>query len=483
MGKRAASASSIPRNRSEPGAKQGAPLPGVLLIHHNREPLCVPLPLVAGQLDLGRGRGALEAYVDPRMSRRHARVRYDGRCFLVEDLGSHNGTFLDGIRLESGRAYSGARVLRTGDSLFILCADLRSFQSAGILREEGIIKGPALQAAYEQARGAARLGDMLHITGESGAGKEGVARMAHACGAHSTGPFIAVNCATIAEGVAERLLFGARRGAYSGAVTDAEGFVQAASGGTLFLDEIAELPLPVQAKLLRVVESHEVLPLGANKAVPVQMHLYSATHKNLRTEVHQGRFREDLYFRISRPRITLPPLRQRPEEMPWLIQLALEKLAPQLTAEATMIELCLLRFWPGNVRELMAEVRTAGLTALAAGRSTIEPTDLCEDAGRRFGSTPPALAAAGAPALVATPGSPPGGTGPLPVPIPAPSGAEVLRPASPPPTLEVIEAALRKEKGNISRTARALGLHRTQLKRFMLRFGLTTAPAEGTTEE
>lgn len=442
-------------------------------MHHDGEPLCLPLPLPPHprSLELGRGRNGLEQHIDHRMSRRHARVSYDGRSFSIEDLGSQNGTFINGTPLDTARDYPSARVLRTGDSLFLFCADLRPFQKSGIRAENETIKGPTLQAAYEQARSATRLGKLLHITGESGAGKEGVARAAHACSAHGAGPFIAVNCATIAESVAERLLFGTRRGAYSGAVADADGFVQAAQGGTLFLDEIAELPLAVQAKLLRVVEDHEVLPLGANKPVPVQLQIYSATHKNLRAEVSGGRFREDLYFRISRPKVSLPPLRQRLEELPWLIDLALEKLSPQLIAKADLVELCLLRHWPGNVRELLAEVRTAGLAAFAANRSIVENTDLCEDAGRRFSSV---LASREGPEPPAASGSV---RGPNQAPGPSPAGGATSSTGGA-FSREDIEAALSAEKGNISRTARALGLHRTQLKRFMRRFGMTAGSAD-----
>lgn len=478
MGKSSSTTKSNTRAPSAQGAEQAEPLPGLLLVFQNSAPLCWPVPCSYGRIDLGRGCGLLDVHVDSRMSRQHARVRYDGRCFSVEDLGSHNGTYSDGIRLESGRAYLMARALRTGDSLFLPCADLRPFLLHGIRYEDGIIKGPALQLAYEQARSAARLGDMLHITGESGAGKEGVARIAHASGAHSAGPFIAVNCAAVPEGVAERLLFGARRGSYSGAVADAEGFVQAARGGTLFLDEIAELPPSVQAKLLRVVECREVLPLGANKPIPVQLHLYTATHKNLREEVYHGRFREDLYFRISRPRLSLPPLRHRLEEIPWLVDLALQKLSPGLKAQASMIELCLLRYWPGNVRELLAEVRAAGMTALAVSRSTVEPCDLCEDAGRRFGSTPPTLSAPFGIQPGASSMKNPARASDTPTPMPEPSSVEVPSLPAAPPAPSDISAALRMQKGNISRTARALGLHRTQLKRFMQRFGLTASPGE-----
>ena len=458
--------------------KQEVPLVGLLLVCQNGKPLCVPLPFSMGTIELGRG--TLSKHVDVKMSRHHARVRFDGRCFFVEDLGSHNGTHVDGVRLEEGRAFPNPRVLRVGDSLFVFSADLRPIQSAGIRRDGEFVHGPALQAVYERTRNMACFSDILHICGESGVGKEGVARAAHAAGAHSNGPFVAVNCATVAEGVAERLLFGARRGAYSGSVADAVGLLQAANGGTLFLDEIAELPLSVQAKLLRAVESHEVLPLGSNKPVPVNLHLYSATHKKLRAEVHHGRFREDLYFRIGRPDICLPPLRQRMEEIPWLVDLALRAVSREITPQLSLIELCLLRYWPGNVRELLAEIRIAGLTALAAKRNTVEHSDLSEDAGRRFSSSPHSPPFATSIPQPEAPRSSPPLAASVPVPPPTstvPAHTSAPLPPAPPPTRELIEDTLRKEEGNISRAARALRLHRTQLKRWLQRFGLAGSSA------
>ncbi len=444
---------------------------GLLLVYQCGKPLCHPLPLSSAEIEVGRGRGAAGKYADRRMSRRHVRVRRDGCCFLVEDLGSREGTFVDGERLETGRACLNPKVLRIGESVFLVCTDVNRPLPVGVRVDGALVQGAALQAAYQQAQRMAGFGSTLHITGESGVGKEHLARAAHAAAPCAAGPFVAVNCAAIPEGISERLLFGARRGAYSGAVSDSEGFVQAAGGGTLFLDEIGELPLSVQAKLLRVVESHEVLPLGANKAVPVRLQIYSATNRNLRTEVAHGRFREDLYFRLSRPLISLPPLRERREEIPWLIERALKGLGRDLTASVSLVERCLLGFWPGNVRELLSEVRTAGLHALAANRLCVDAADLCEDAGHRFDASP----------LSSSDSATPHGhvNGDQPSPLGGNAASSSNSPESSPssvspPTRELIEGTLRQQQGNITRTALALRLHRTQLKRFMLRLGLSS---------
>src|SRR6185503_20839138 len=201
----------------------------------------------------------------------------------VEDGGSRNGTAVDGEELEDAPAFEAPRVLRTGSSLFLFAADVRPFRQ-GIARAADVVMGPALQRAFHAIARAARFGRVLHVTGESGAGKELAARAFHDAGPARGGPFVAVNGATLPEGMAERLLFGARKGAYTGAL-DAKGLVQSAHGGTLFLDEVAELDAGVQAKLLRVLETKEVAALGAERTERVDLRVVSATHRDLRAEV------------------------------------------------------------------------------------------------------------------------------------------------------------------------------------------------------
>ena len=150
------------------------------------------------------------------------------------------------------------------------------------------------------------------MRGESGSGKElASASFSRAASRGGASPFIGVNCAAVPAGLAERLLFGARKGAFSGATGDVQGYIQAADGGTLFLDEVAELDLRVQAKLLRVLETREVLPLGATRAERVELRVCVAAHADLAEQVTAGRFREDLYYRVGRPVVRIPPLRER----------------------------------------------------------------------------------------------------------------------------------------------------------------------------
>jgi transcriptional regulator with PAS, ATPase and Fis domain len=295
-----------------------------------------------------------------------------------------------------------------------------------------------LHRTWNEIAVASRAGDTLLICGESGAGKELAARhMHHVCfGEDSDAPFVAVNCATIPEGLAERLLFGARRGAYSGATADARGYIAAAHQGTLFLDEIAELDPRVQAKLLRVLEAREVMPLGESRPQRVQVRICAASHRNLRDEVSAGRFREDLYFRIGRPEIVLPPLRQRLDEVPWLIAREAQLAAAKCRASPGFIEACALRHWSGNVRELLREVRLAAHAALDAGSCSIEARHLSPEAGQLLTTT---------------------------------STRTPAQTSAPHPDLdrERIERALAAHDGNVSRAARALGLHRNQLRRWL----------------
>ncbi|MGE5216952.1 MAG: sigma-54-dependent transcriptional regulator [Chloroflexota bacterium] len=204
------------------------------------------------------------------------------------------------------------------------------------------------------------------ILGESGTGKEMVARALHANGSRASGPFVAVNCAAIPDTLLESELFGYVRGAFTDARKDRPGLFQEANGGVLFLDEIGEIPLTLQAKLLRVIEDREVRPLGSNKSEKVDVHLISASNRALEELVQDGRFRHDLYYRLNVIRIDLPPLRDRVEDIPLLVDHFLRKFAAQSPREVTGIEpdalaLLLRHRWPGNVRELEHAIERAVL--------------------------------------------------------------------------------------------------------------------------
>ena len=440
-----------------------APVPGLLLIYAAGGPVACAIPLVGGALEVGRSTLEGLHLDDSLMSRRHARVTFaDGR-WAVADLGSRNGTFVDGAAVEGGVAGEALRVVRAGNSLFLLVADLRPARAAAPADDRGLVMGATLRAVWGRIRAAALSGPTLHITGESGAGKELAARAFHDLGPRASGPFVAVNCAAIPEGVAEGLLFGARKGAYSGAVADSEGYVKSAHGGTLFLDEVAELDLAVQAKLLRVLETREVLALGASRPQPVDVRVCSATHRDLRAEVAERRFREDLFFRLGRPHVEIPPLRQRLEEIPEHLDRELRRTSPRLRADVSFVEACLLRRWPGNVRELLVELGEAVRVARERGECVVGKACLSATAGTSFAAPGEEASPAGASSSA--------------------TSSTTLRARKPMPARAAIEAALEREQGRVAAAARALGLHRTQLRRWLEKNGVDPgrwAPA-GTT--
>jgi transcriptional regulator of acetoin/glycerol metabolism len=372
----------------DPTGSRAAPIPGLVLVFSSGQPMLVVIPLEGAaatrRIELGRGPIGPVVLDDACISRRHAEVSFDGRAWRVRDLGSKNGTAVDATTLADEYVGDAPRVVRVGDSLFLPRADVRRLRNARVDLSGDTVIGPTLGQAWDAIADASRSGETLYITGESGAGKELAAQHFHRSGPHPSGPFVAVNCANIPEGLAERLLFGTRRGAYSGATSDADGYLQAADGGTLFLDEVAELDLAVQAKLLRVLETREVTALGAAKPRPLDLRVCVATHRELRAQVAQGRFRDDLYFRIGRPEVAVPPLRGRLEEMPWLIARELQRASLRVEAHVSLVEACLVRPWPGNVRELLIEVRAAGADAQAAGLTQVEASHLGEAAGVRF---------------------------------------------------------------------------------------------------
>jgi transcriptional regulator of acetoin/glycerol metabolism len=408
--------------------------PGLVVIFSEGRPKCLPIPLDKKAVEIGRVAGdGVFVVDDDRVSRRHTRVSLRGDGVRVQDLESRNGTFVDGRRVQDETFAKLPRVLRVGQSLFRFTSDVRPFLRHNVeSTDEGGVVGPTLRGSRDWIGRAAATGDTLLLTGPSGSGKELAARAFHAAGRFANGPFIAVNCAAIPSGLAERLLFGARKGAYSGATADSEGYVQAADHGTLFLDEVAELDIGVQPKLLRVLEMREVLALGAAHPRKVELQVCAATLRDLRSEVSAGRFREDLYYRIGQPEVRLPPLIERLEELPFLAAAELKRADPRLAPSSGFLEACALRPWPGNVREFLREVRQSARAALDAGRTLAEAKDLSPNAGEEI--------------------------------------SPETRSAQPPElTREMIEGALRKEQGNVTRTARALGMHRNQLRRWIAR--------------
>jgi two-component system response regulator PilR (NtrC family) len=306
------------------------------------------------------------------------------------------------------------------------------------------------------------------ITGESGSGKELAARDIHAQSARSDKPFVAVNCGAIPEALMEAEFFGYRKGAFTGAAEDRDGFFQAANGGTLMLDEVADLPLPMQVKLLRAIQERRVRKVGSTVEEPVDVRLISATHQNLAACVEAGKFRQDLYYRLNVIELSLPPLRERKDDIGLLAQAVLQRLtgSARIGLSPAALDALLAHSFPGNVRELENVLERA--LAFASG-DTIEPQDLALKAA----APAAAPAAAVAPRVETTPGEAPPPVQDVPAeswPPPAPAPL----PGSLPDHLDKVERALIRDtltrtSNNPAQAASLLGLTLRQLRYRMRR--------------
>ena len=294
------------------------------------------------------------------------------------------------------------------------------------------------------------------VTGESGTGKELVARAIHVGSSRNAATFLPYNCTTTTRELADSQLFGHRRGSFTGAVSDQPGLIRTAAGGTLFLDEIGDLPLDVQPKLLRFLEQGEIMPVGENRPQPVDVRVLAATNADLEQRVAEGKFREDLYYRLSVIRIHVPPLRQRREEIPHLATFFLREASdrlgkPDLQLGSDVLDLFAQYWWPGNVRQLRNELQRAVAMAPAGGR--IGPEHLSAD----LTATPQAATQAG-PGRVAI------------------RGGQTLASVVDEIERDLIREMMNRHRGNISETARSLGLTRRGLYLKLRRLGLENPP-------
>jgi len=254
----------------------------------------------------------------------------------------------------------------------------------------------AMQQLREIIARVARSQAPVHIFGESGTGKELVARLIHESGPRAEGPFVAVNCGAIPTELMESELFGHKRGSFTGAVADKKGLVQSAEGGTLFLDEVADLPLHMQVKLLRVVQEKTVRPIGESREEIVDVRILSATHKNLAQLVAEGRFREDLFYRINVIEMRVPSLRERPEDISELAETILRRLGRRMRIDPPALSPDAMQAleayaFPGNVREL-ENVLERALTLCTGGVITAEHIKVRATVRPPVESTPAAAA-------------------------------------------------------------------------------------------
>jgi len=415
---------------------------------HTREVLCAPLPTHLGVI------GVLQV------------VNRRGGSFTESDL-----SFLEAlagsvaVAIENARLY--ARVKASEELLRVQVGALRRDMAHRDRFTDLIGTSPVMNEVFRLMESAAASPITVLIQGETGTGKELVARGIHRAGPRADEPFLAVNCAAVTETLLESELFGHRRGAFTGANQDHRGVFEAAAGGTIFLDEVGEMPVAMQAKLLRVLQEGEIVRVGETQARRVDVRIISATNRDLDAEVRGKAFREDLFYRLAVFPITLPPLRERTEDIPVLADHLLRKHrnssgAAALTQDALHL---LLRYdWPGNIRELENELERASV--LAGSQNQIGPEHLSP---RLRAATAGVAAASGAaptaPPVTADRVAVDGGTGEL-------SDELSLRDARARFEADHIRRALILHNRNVSHTARALGLSRVMLQKKMKEYGL-----------
>jgi transcriptional regulator with PAS, ATPase and Fis domain len=434
------------------------------------------LALDQDELTLGRLPESGVVLDDPAVSRRHAVIRpRDGGGHVLIDLGSANGTLIDDRRIEIPTPLrDGDRVRIAGYTLLYRAEtspsedrrdtdnDDRTVYQHAADRPQLLGTSRAMAPIFDLIEQAAGSPIPVLIEGETGTGKELVARAIHRASARSAGPFVAINCAAIAENILESELFGHRRGAFTGATQDKKGLFEAASGGSIFLDEIGEMPLAMQPKLLRVLQEGEIAPVGETRARPVDVRVLSATNRELLNQTEEGSFRSDLYYRLAAFPIRIPPLRERREDIPLIAERLLaaashrhQKRIAGLTPDALDV---LLRFdWPGNVRELQNELERGA--AIARDGEALSAAHLSERVRTGASSNAPPTDPGRGDSALATTARTSETTGPL-------------RNARAAFESRYITQVLAEQGGNVTRAARVLGLSRYALQKKIKEYGL-----------
>ncbi len=430
------------------------------------------------ELVVGRGSTCEIVLDDHAVSRQHARITNREGAWHLEDLGSRNGVLVDGVRATAAWLEP-LQEVRIGDAIFKfvdteaeqylpLRLDGASGSAAGPSTPSALVGGLAMRRLEREITRIAPTDLSCVILGETGTGKEVLSRELHRLSGR-TGAFQAINCGAIPQNLVESELFGYRRGAFSGAQRDKPGLVQLADRGTLFLDEIGDMPLDTQVKLLRVLQSREVLAVGATQPVAVDLRVVCATHRDLYAFVREGKFRGDLFARLNEHTARLPPLREHKESIYALVQAFLARHAARRLEPGFAFMVALLQYdWPFNVRELESAIRRAA--ALADG-GVLEPQHL-----------PPAVLEASTSADAVAAGSRSVSTAP-PKLFAARSGVAMreaeaskeepegfLRGA---PTEPMLRKLLETHEGNVAAVGRELGKGRMQVHRWLRRYGIS----------
>ncbi len=386
-------------------------------------------------LHIGRERSNHIAPDDEFLSARHARIeRRDGQ-FLLRDLRSRNGTFLNGARVIEA-------VLRDGDRVRIgMCEYRFSLEKGENLEELSPLssKNAGWKAQLDRVPAIAESDFPILISGPSGSGKDILAQQIHRLSNRSSGPFVGVNCSALSESLVESELFGHVRGSFTGATGDRKGAFEAARGGTLFLDEIGDLPSALQPKLLRALENNQIRPVGSDRAVTTDIRIVAATHRDLKRHVLDGFFREDLYFRLHVVQLHSPPLRDRIEDFDDLFYFFCRRLRVRFSY-AAILKLK-AHDWPGNIRELRNVISRAK-AFFGDQEVTEENVDFLLDNLNKAKSKLPDLSARG--------------------------GRSVIKELE----LEMIRTRLRANRGNQRRTAADLNMAKSTLSDRIRHYGI-----------
>ncbi len=411
---------------------------------------------------------------DDSISRSHARVRNLGDRYAVEDLGSTNGTFVNGVRVREAFLHTGCRLSLGKVELRFHAMDERVEISPSHQEAFGEIVGrsPRMREIFAVLSKIAPTEATVVIEGETGTGKEVVARAMHERSPRRKGPFVVVDCGAVPESLIESELFGHERGSFTGALASRKGLFQLADGGTLFLDEIGELSLELQPKLLRALERREVRAVGANRTETVDVRVLAATHRDLETMVREGRFREDLFYRLSVVRLRMPSLRERKDDIPLLVKHFLRSGRYNRDAEGRprvqglsrdALDALIRHDWPGNVRELINVIERA--CSFADG-DTVQTVDL-----------PAQITIAGAGARRENPEAPT---------LPDKVGGEARKAFKDAKERWVssferdyVLSVLRRNQGNISHAARDADIDRKYFRKLMKKYDIVAEDDEG----